>query len=284
MRPLRYLLICLLLTPTLSVSALAEDVHPAVSNFVQMREFGHFPGQTLADIKKRAKAGNAEDQYHLGQLYMYGWSMKRADGEWEGGVKDEAEALKWFLKAADQGYANAELQVGEMYSRGYGVQKDTAKAAKWYGKHADQTGAESQFRLGLMYAHGNYVPENKAEAMKWVRKAADQGYADAQCKLGEMYLNGDGGVHPDEVEAYAWFHLCAENNSEAKEERNRLSRILTPESKARAIKRADELTPKTEKSFTLWSVTSRFCVMLCFFFGLKKILRINRSRTKHAEI
>ena len=70
--------------------------------------------------------------------------------------------------------------------------EDDAAAVKWFRKAAEQGGADAQFFLGVMYAKGEGVLEDDAEAVKWYRKAAEQGYAGAQFNLGRMYANGDG--------------------------------------------------------------------------------------------
>ena len=65
--------------------------------------------------------------------------------------------------------------------------QDYAEAVKWYRKAADQGDAAAQFNLGVMYATGQGVPQDYAEAVKWYRKAAEQGHAGAQYNLGVMY-------------------------------------------------------------------------------------------------
>lgn len=42
--------------------------------------------------------------------------------------KDFATALVWFRKVADQGYAIAQLSLGEMYDYGQGVPEDDRQA------------------------------------------------------------------------------------------------------------------------------------------------------------
>ena len=55
------------------------------------------------------------------------------------GVKrDPGEAVKWLLKAAEQGQANAMFFLGGCYQHGFGVNADQAEAAKWYRKAAEQ--------------------------------------------------------------------------------------------------------------------------------------------------
>ncbi len=49
---------------------------------------------------------------------------------------------------------------------------------------ADQGDADAQLNLGFMYDHGEGVPQNYAEAVRWYRMAADQGNAIAQHNLG----------------------------------------------------------------------------------------------------
>ena len=103
-----------------------------------------------------------------------------------------------------------------MYAAGRGVPKDGTKAIEWYRKAADQGIAIAQSNLGSMYDTGDGIPEDDAKAAEWYRKAAEQGDADAQNSLGAMYANGTG-VPKDYVEAYAWFGIAAaQGNPKAK--------------------------------------------------------------------
>ena len=53
-----------------------------------------------------------------------------------GGVaKDEAEALRFYRNAAEQGHARAQWQLGYIYEDGsLGVAKDEAEALRWFRK------------------------------------------------------------------------------------------------------------------------------------------------------
>ena len=62
----------------------------------------------------------------------------------------------------------------------------------WWRKAAEQGYAGAQYNLGLMYYHGKGVSQDYEEAASWVRKAADQGDAAAQNNLGSMYREGKG--------------------------------------------------------------------------------------------
>ena len=61
----------------------------------------------------------------------------------------------------------------------------------WKGA-AEQGHAQAQCNLGIIYTHGQGVPQSYKEAVVWFRKAADQGHTQAQCNLGIMYLHGQG--------------------------------------------------------------------------------------------
>ena len=103
---------------------------------------------------------------------------------------------------------------------------------------AEQGDASAQFNLGFMYAQGEGVPEDDSEAMKWYRKAAEQGNASAQFVLGFMYVQGEG-VPEDYVLAYAWLNLAAaQGNKTAREGKDKLRPLMTPEQ----VDRAQELS------------------------------------------
>jgi len=121
----------------------------------------------------------------------------------DGVPMSDAEAVKWYRKAADQGYARAQFKLGVMYAVGEGVPENDAEAVKWYRKAAEQGLAESQYLLGFMYRKGEGVPENDAEAVKWYRKAAEQGLAESQFELGVMYAVGEGVPVPEFI--IPWF-------------------------------------------------------------------------------
>jgi TPR repeat protein len=47
-------------------------------------------------------------------------------------ARNNAEAIRWYRKAADQGDASAENSLGAMYVRGRGVGRDFALAHMWF--------------------------------------------------------------------------------------------------------------------------------------------------------
>jgi hypothetical protein len=101
-------------------------------------------------------------------------------GNGQGVKKDEAVAVVWYRKAAEQGYALAQCILGVMYEYGQGVEKDEAEAVTWYRKAAEQGDAWAQNELGSCYENGEGVEKNLSEAIKWYRKATEQGNDDAK--------------------------------------------------------------------------------------------------------
>ena len=131
------------------------------------------------DLYHRAmEQNNAEAQYLLGCGYR--------NGEWSIPKQNYKEAVKWFRKAAKQGYAWAQHDLGNCYWNGKGVNIDTAEAVKWYRKAAEQGDVGTQCFLGFRYLLGDGVVRDQAEAVKWLRKAAERGDKLAQGKLKEL--------------------------------------------------------------------------------------------------
>jgi TPR repeat protein len=95
-------------------------------------------------------------------------------------AKDEAEAVKWWRKAAEQGMANAQYNLGVCCANGHGVAKDNAEAVNWYRKAAEQNDTLAQYNLGFCYYKGVGVAKNAVQVYKWWLLAGAQGYEDAK--------------------------------------------------------------------------------------------------------
>jgi TPR repeat protein len=157
--------------------------------------------KVLADLKEMADAGDVKSQVQIGLAYLTG----------DGVHKDDAEAIKWLRKAADQDNPVAERYLAEMYFKGRGVTADNAEAAKWLRMAAEQGDAQSQHNLAVLYTEGLGVPRNVKEAANWMRKSAEQGLAAGEVGMGAIYENG-AGVPPDPVEAVKWYRLAVQQN------------------------------------------------------------------------
>ena len=64
-----------------------------------------------------------------------------------------------------------QLLVGSIYDYGQGVPQDDAETAKWYERAAKQGSAKGQYQLGAIYARSAQV-KNPVEGYKWLTIAA----------------------------------------------------------------------------------------------------------------
>jgi len=155
--------------------------------------------------------------------------------------RDPIKAMEWYQKAADQGDTMALDNLGVMWANGDNGYRDPAEAAKWFRKAAelgDLAGAQS---LAYAYLTGDGVPQDLAESFKWYLSAARRGVSFAQYKVGDMYEHGLG-VRQDLIEALAWYNLAPTSGlADETNHRDRLEALLPPESARRARQRADEL-------------------------------------------
>jgi len=61
--------------------------------------------------------------------------------------KNDSRAVEWYRKAAKQGHAGAQFNLGKMYENGFGVDKNDSRAVKWYRKAAKQGDALARHNL-----------------------------------------------------------------------------------------------------------------------------------------
>ena len=104
-----------------------------------------------------------------------------------------------YLEAAENGYAEAQNELGIRYLAGNGVEQDNKKASEWFQKAANQENASSEFFLGLLLAGD----EKYQDAFYWIKKAADRDFSIAQAAMASFYLDSKlGGV--DKKVALEW--------------------------------------------------------------------------------
>ena len=91
---------------------------------------------------------------------------------------------------------SSDLNLGNCYCDGEGVEQNYTEAVKWYTKAAEQGNADAQNNLGHCYHNGYGIEQNFIEAIKWFTKAAEQGHTKAQQNLDTCYVY----IHiPDEI-------------------------------------------------------------------------------------
>ena len=124
---------------------------------------------------------------------------------------------------------------------------DYATALRIWRARAEQGNANAQVNLGAMYYLGYGVAQDYAEAVKWNRLAASQGNLTAQSNLGAMYALGLG-VAKDDVRAHMWLNLGATTgDGDAVDARNTWERLMTQQQIAQAQKMARECQQRNFK-------------------------------------
>lgn len=109
---------------------------------------------------------------------------------------------------------------------------------------ANQGIAEAQNGLGELYAKGKGMPQDYTQARTWYEKAAAQGHPHAQNNLAELYFAGLGGPQ-DLVRAYMWVNLAAshmqgEDKKQAEENRDDVAQRMTPAQVTEAKRLAEQ--------------------------------------------
>jgi len=113
--------------------------------------------------------------------------------------QDYDAAMPWLQRAAEQGLAEAQYNLGMVLSN---VRHDSAGAEKWFKLAADQGHPAAQYSLGVIY----WDKQNYHEAVPLFRESAQKGDAYSQWMLGRIYLNPTEGR--DLVQAYKWLKLA----------------------------------------------------------------------------
>jgi len=106
-------------------------------------------------------------------------------------------AFKEWFPLAEAGDPAAQNNIGFMYRKGRGVPPDEVEAIKWYRRAADQGFADAMTNLGYMYDEGRTVEQDFVESYKWFLLASERGRegADDHLKfLEEEYMT------PEQVE------------------------------------------------------------------------------------
>lgn len=95
------------------------------------------PGEAPVASESPSSRDEGAELYARGEMYCYG----------RGERQDYAEAVRWYLKAAEHGSTDAEYSLGHMYSCGQGVQRDNEKAIEWFRRAAAHGSADARRRI-----------------------------------------------------------------------------------------------------------------------------------------
>jgi signal transduction histidine kinase len=81
---------------------------------------------------------------------------------------------RWWEKAAEQGYTNAQYYLGNAYWKERDNENPNQEPAiKWWQKAAEQGHLIAQYKLGIAYKNGLGVTKDYEKALQWLRKVAE---------------------------------------------------------------------------------------------------------------
>lgn len=127
-----------------------------------------------------------------------GWLAADAESDYQRGLKAFEEenlilAMQSLGRAASAGHAKAQALLAYIHDKA----EEDAQALRYYRMAADQGDPAGEFGLGTLYAAGEGVARDQAQALHWFQRAADQGYGPALEVLADAYLEGALGLEPD---------------------------------------------------------------------------------------
>ncbi len=144
-----------------SPPSVEQELADAIATF----ERGDYK-DALAKLRPLAEIhGILEAGYYLGLMYDSG----------KGVPGDDAEAVKWYRRAAEQGYDPAQNALGVMYTAGRGVARDDRTALEWYYRAAGQCNTDAQTNIGDMHAKGRGIAQSDFQAYARYEAAAAAG-------------------------------------------------------------------------------------------------------------
>lgn len=134
---------------------------------------------------------------------------------------DYRGATTYLQKAADNGSAQAFMQLGLISDLGLVVNRDPAKAFGYYLAAAQMGLPDAAFNVGVMLDAGTDVRRDLVAAGVWYARSALAGNKRAALNLGLLYQDGSGVLVNDDLAAY-WFGKAADALPAAKAALKRL--------------------------------------------------------------
>jgi TPR repeat protein len=102
-----------------------------------------------------------------------GCQDRRADKAYLKG--DYEKSAKELESLANMGEPRAQYDLAVLYDKGLGVPQSDAQALKWYSRAAEHGDRRAQYNLGLMYMNGQGIPPDYVLAYYWISLSLAQG-------------------------------------------------------------------------------------------------------------
>ena len=228
-------------------------IYKKILNDAKMAEHRGFMDKAVEKYRKAAEGGEiAEAQFWLAEYYKnkfinneYGTEIEKSDLIYEmlkyyekaanqnymdaqrclvdlyeeGNIvsKNEEEAFKWNCRMAELGDISAQIKVGDYYKK-RGKSGDYEKAVEYYKRATDAGSLKAENKWGLMFLKGGVCESSASEnerkvALKRIIHAAENGFDKAQYNLGNFYFCGENGLNQNYQKAFEWYIKSAEQGN-----------------------------------------------------------------------
>lgn len=129
----------------------------------------------------------------------------------EGIEMDEPLAYQWFHRIVRLYPSNGFIwnKIADCHFYGYGVPKDHEEAIKYYQKAWENGFADAGADIGWIYSFGEILNHNDMTAAKWFQRAADKGSSQGMYFMGYFYSEGYGGLPVSEKMAAKYLRQAA---------------------------------------------------------------------------
>lgn len=97
-----------------------------------------------------------------------------------------SQKVMYAKRAAAQGNARAQFDLGLMYAKGEGVVKNEKLAFNYFHKAARNNHAEAKFYMGLSFSQGRGVKKQSQLARYWFKLAVKAGHQKAMAHLASI--------------------------------------------------------------------------------------------------
>ena len=206
-------------------------------------------GLAVKWFRKGARKGYARAQRALGEMYENGMGVEQSHRKALGWYLKAAKQGERRAQVSVAMIYSHGMPDGDSDRRNwprFGVRLDDAEALKWFRPAAEDGHTMASYRLGVMFDRGLGTESDQAEAGRWYLKAADQDYPPAQIEIGRRYRDGHG-VVTDLVRAHMWLSIAGKDELYAVEqELASVAKAMTPEQIAEAERLASEWEPKPD--------------------------------------
>ena len=161
--------------------------------------------ESSASKKWRSDPDHPLFQYRKAKVYL----------DKDNPLYDPAEAVRWLLLSAAQGYEYAQYRLGKLYLLGNEIEQDFQQAESWLEKASDQGNSCAKYSLAKMHLAGLAVQSDEVKAIRLLRESANAGNGWAQYLLGKFCFQGEH-TEKDVFEAERLLNASAEQkNSQA---------------------------------------------------------------------